>query len=184
MKMDVNFIISSLGSRSNMPKMFIAALTQFALLVTVTLTGYSQNGRSAISGHVIDQHRSAVSRASITLRRKSSGIERTTFADDSGAFNFEGVALGEYSLVASADGFTDASQSVSVAAGQHADVEISLEPGAIAESVSVTATRTESLTMETPVPVSIIDREEIEQRPLNTIGDIFRYLPGTSTVNE
>ena len=167
-----------------MPPLRFVVLTQIALLVALPLTSYSQNGRSAISGHVIDQQKSAVSRASITLRRKPSGIERTTIADDSGAFSFEGVALGEYFLVASADGFSDTSQAVVVAAGQFADVEITLEPGAIAESVSVTATRTESLTMETPVPISIMDRNQIERRTLNTIGDIFRTLPGTSVVNE
>jgi outer membrane cobalamin receptor len=51
------------------------------------------------------------------------------------------------------------------------------------KKVTVTATRTESVVTDTPVPVSVIGRE-IEKRALVTPGDLFRYLPGTSIANE
>ncbi|MEO6050813.1 MAG: TonB-dependent receptor, partial [Pyrinomonadaceae bacterium] len=54
----------------------------------------------------------------------------------------------------------------------------------IAENVTVTATRKQITSDETAVPVSIVGREEIERKAVNTISDIFRTLPGTSTVNE
>ncbi|HTH38349.1 MAG TPA: TonB-dependent receptor, partial [Pyrinomonadaceae bacterium] len=45
-------------------------------------------------------------------------------------------------------------------------------------------TRTEITTGESAVSVSVIDREEIDRKNINSIGDLFRTLPGTSTTNE
>lgn len=63
-------------------------------------------------------------------------------------------------------------------------MEIVLAVGNIAETVTVTATRTQISTDDTAIPVSVVSREQLEQKTLNTIADIFRDLPGTSTVNE
>src|SRR6185436_2259311 len=54
----------------------------------------------------------------------------------------------------------------------------------ISESVNVTATRTQVSSEDTAAPVSVVDREEIDRKGVNVIGDVFRTLPGTSTVNE
>jgi hemoglobin/transferrin/lactoferrin receptor protein len=63
-------------------------------------------------------------------------------------------------------------------------LNFNLSIGNIAESVTVTATRTQVTTEETAVPVTVFSREKLERRNVNTIGEIFKDLPGTSTVNE
>lgn len=167
-----------------MLKKQMLALGQVLILLTLPLTCLSQTNRAAISGHVFDQNKATVNRAEVTLRQKAAGIERTAVTDDSGAFSFESVTQGEYTVIVGRAGFSAVSQEVEVSAGQDRSIEITLQPGTIVEKVTVTATRTESLTTDTPVPVSVIGRDEIEKRTLNTIGDLFRYLPGTSVANE
>jgi hemoglobin/transferrin/lactoferrin receptor protein len=45
-------------------------------------------------------------------------------------------------------------------------------------AVTVTATRTPKSVIETPAPVTVIDRSRIRERTPNTISDLFRSLPG------
>jgi outer membrane receptor protein involved in Fe transport len=52
------------------------------------------------------------------------------------------------------------------------------------ETVTVTAARTQLSTEDSTSTVSVIDRLGIERRSLNSIGDLFRSLAGTSTNNE
>ncbi|MGA9770814.1 MAG: TonB-dependent receptor [Blastocatellia bacterium] len=164
--------------------MFKKRLLALSLLLTLPLICLSQTNRPAISGHVFDQNKAAIIGAEVTLRQKVAGVERTAVTDDSGFFSFENVAQGEYTIIAAGAGFSASLYGVAISDGQGRNVDITLQPGTLAEKVTVTATRTESLTTDTPVPVSVIERSELERRTLNTIGDIFRYLPGTSVANE
>lgn len=92
---------------------------------------------------------------------------------------------GIYRLMVSASGFSSAARDIQI--GSNAATEshkFVLEPGGISETVTVTATRSQVVADETAVPVSVVGREQIEQKAVNSISDIFRTLPGTSTVNE
>lgn len=176
------FFVARTGE--GMLKKRILTLGQIFILLALSLTCLSQTTRVALSGQVFDQNKAAIGGAAVTLRQKASGADRIAITDASGSFEFENVAQGEYVIIATGAGFSAASEEITVSVGQTRSVEIMLRPGTIAEKVTVTATRTESLTTDTPVPVTVIERDELERRTLNTIGDLFRYLPGTSIANE
>jgi outer membrane receptor protein involved in Fe transport len=159
-------------------------LGQILILITFPFVSLAQSRPVTVSGSVLDDNKAAIAGASLTLRRKAAGIERVAVADDSGAFRFEGVPAGDYLVIATAPGFSAHSRQITVGAEPVAAVDLTLKPGNISEKVSITATRTESPVMETPVPVSVVEGGDIERRALNTVGDLFRYLPGTSIVNE
>lgn len=135
-----------------------------------------------IKGRVTDSANASVAGATVVLKNKLTGAERTAVSDDQGQFTFDGVGEpAQFELIISSDGF---GRTVRPLTAADADVVVSLNPAGINEQVTVTATRTEISTSDTAVPVSVIDREEIERKNVNTIGDIFRFLPGTSTTNE
>ena len=117
----------------------------------------------------------------IVLRDQSTGLERLTNTDGEGRFSFAGLATSKYEIVARANGFAKGSELVE---GERADLLFTLEPAMVAAEVSVTAARTEIASIDTAVPLSVIDRESIERKNINTVGDLFRGLPGTSTTNE
>jgi len=55
-------------------------------------------------------------------------------------------------------------------------LEIVLAVGNIAETVTVTATRTQISTDDIAISVSVVSREQLEQKTLNTIAGRLRYV--------
>ena len=104
--------------------------------------------------------------------------------DADGKFRFENLSAGDYRIKVEANGFSVSNREIKIENAATDNLEIVLTVGNIAETVTVTATRTQISTDETDVPVSVVGREEIKRKAVNTIGDVFRTLPGASTVGE
>ena len=149
------------------------------LVVIAALVAASQSAN--MSGRVEDTMRRAVPGATVILKNKRTSVERTVTTDAEGRFSFPAPATGEYEIVVSASGFARLTQSVLVTA---VETVLTLSPETIKEQVTVTATRTQVSTEDTAEPVSVIGREELDQKQVNTIGDVFRTLPGSATNNE
>lgn len=156
----------------------------FILLVLLTAafsipaTGQTQTLKVTIK----DPSGAPIAGATGTLRDKLKGSERTAVSDNDGVLSFEqGTGSSQLELIVESKGF---GRTIRPLAASDADVVLTLDPAGITEQVTVTATRTEVATSDTAVPVSVLDREEIDRRNINTVGDIFRSLPGTSTTNE
>jgi hemoglobin/transferrin/lactoferrin receptor protein len=136
-----------------------------------------------VRGRVVDASGAALAGASVTLRQ-AAGALRVTATDANGAFVFSSVPPGQYRLSAEFSGFAAATAEVRVRADEETVIDLALQPGTITEKVTVTASRAETLTTDTPVPVSVVNGADLERRALNTVGDLFRYLPGVSTAGE
>jgi TonB-dependent heme/hemoglobin receptor len=141
-------------------------------------SAYSQTRQ--VSGRVEDSAGKAVAGATVVLKNKVSGAEWTATTDNEGRYAFANAIGDQYEVIVTAAGFGREVHEVA----SSGDTTVVLSPGQINEQVTVTATRTEVTAAETAVPVTIVGREEIERKNVNTIGDIFRTLPGTSTTNE
>lgn len=150
------------------------------VILFVALVQVAAFAQTGVTGTVNDADGRPVAGATVILRNKNNRAELTATTDSEGRYSFEKAdgAPDVYELIVSAKGFG------TITRPAETNGVITLAPSAIKESVTVTATRTEVLTSETAVPVSIVDREAIELKAVNTIGDVFRTLPGTSTVNE
>lgn len=158
-----------------------SAFVLFVILFTFVIT-FGQATPGVIRGQVEDSAHRPVAGASVVLRNQINGAERTAVTDNEGRFSFD--AAGDASLYevrASSPGF---GRTVRPLRSDNTDVVLTLEPAGISEQVTVTAARTEVTASETAAAVSVVDREEIDRRNINTVGDLFRSLPGTSTTNE
>ncbi|MCO6510473.1 MAG: TonB-dependent receptor [Aridibacter famidurans] len=160
----------------------------FTTVVVSVLVGVAmvsaQSVRTQVDGSVTDESGAVVVGASVQLLSTSAGNTVSSETDDQGRFKFSDVAPGIYLLSVNSAGFSEFSSEIRVAGSSPFSIDVALSVGNISESVTVTATRTQVATSDTAVPVSVIDRRELEEKPVNTIGDVFRDLPGTSTVNE
>ncbi|HEX6127328.1 MAG TPA: TonB-dependent receptor [Pyrinomonadaceae bacterium] len=159
--------------------MYYKTIGVFLFVVTFSLAAFGQTNR--VEGVVQDSAGQPVAGSVVTLRHKTSRAERTSTTDSTGRFSFDMPSADSYELVANARGFGSVTRDLGPG---ETSVSLTLEPQPIKEQVTVTATRTEVVTTETTVPVSVVDRESIERQGVNTVGDIFRTLPGTSTTNE
>ncbi len=153
-----------------------------AILAAVFFINVPAQVPAGIRITVKDSAGAVVSGAAVKITTRS-GATRTAVTGETGVAEFELALDGELRVVVSAAGFPD--KLVSLAGnGAAIDSEIVLDLGTINESVTVTAARTQISSEETPVPVSVLGSEEIARKGINTLGDVFRTLPGTSTVNE
>ena len=159
--------------------MKIKSILFLSSFILFSISALAQTGK--VSGVVTDSAGLPVAGASIVLRDKSTRDERSVVTNGNGEFSFETGCSASCEVIVKANGFGATSVDVS---SSGSPLAITVQPQPLKEEVTVTVGRAELLTSETAVPVSVVDRDEIDRKAINTIGDIFRTLPGTSTVNE
>src|SRR6266852_7223091 len=115
----------------------------YATLFTVFLTGslMAQGLTGQISGSVNDSTGSAVVGAQVSLLNQGTGQTRQLMSDQSGGFLFAQLLAGSYTLMISAPGFKRYEEKdIILSSSERAAVRpITLELGALSESVAVTA---------------------------------------------
>lgn len=152
------------------------------LILAISATAFGQTNE--LKGKVLDQNGGAVVGADVIARNKANGVKINTLTDDEGMFNFNSLAVGSYLIEVNANGFSNSVREVSLSENSNETIEITLSVGNISEKVTVTATRTQLSTIDTAVPVTVVGEKEIERKNVNTVGDIFRTIPGVTTTNE
>ncbi|HMO82152.1 MAG TPA: TonB-dependent receptor [Pyrinomonadaceae bacterium] len=157
-----------------------AAIFLFIFAATAA-AGFSQTS-SRVTISVTDANGGQIPGAAVTLSGRNI-LSRTAQTQQDGSVTFDNIPAGEFRISVDARGFAPANQAAVVNEGT-TSIDLVLSAGTISEAVTVTAERTQVTTSETAVPVSVVGREELDRRGINTIGDVFRTLPGTSTVNE
>ncbi|MEP6849226.1 MAG: TonB-dependent receptor [Acidobacteriota bacterium] len=140
-------------------------------------------GQSSLTITVKDSNGAVVPGATVSVASNGQ-LFRQTVTNQNGVAVIEKLPEGSYQVTVKAKSFPIISRDFSLTASSPNMVDIALSPGSVAETVTVTATRGQVTSEDTPVPVSVVNREELDLKGLNTIGDVFRTLPGTSTVNE
>jgi vitamin B12 transporter len=156
---------------------FIAILIAVALAVAVKAQTTDSGG--AISGHVKDPQRANVPAATVTLHGRDRTFSLVTQTDSSGAYSFKHLAPGEYLVEAEATGFElAAAQSVTVARGQAATLDIALQLSGLRSSVVITASDTPQTVDEVSKALTVVDSQEIEERGEIAIADSLRIVPG------
>ncbi len=134
---------------------------------------------SLVTGKVTDPTGAPVAGASI-LVKTADGRERLILSDGQGQFEVA-PQPDEQRIEVFVRGFERASFEIAAVTG---DLNVSLVPQPVSETVTVTAARTQISADDSTAPVSVVTRESIEERAVNSVGDLFRSLPGTSTNNE
>jgi TonB-dependent heme/hemoglobin receptor len=158
---------------------YLLGIFTFTILFSVTAAAQT----ISLKGKIVDQSQAAVSGATVTAQRRTDSTNVRTETNNNGEYEFNNLPAGDYRISVEARGFSGTSQRITLENGGQ-DLNFELAVGNLTESVTVTATRTQVTTEETAVPVTVLSRERIERQNVNTIGDVFRDLPGASTVNE
>lgn len=156
------------------------------ILITLILASLAlgQERRVSVDGEVFDEAGAVIVDAQVTLVNDATGAALSARTDSSGRFRIENAPSGSYTLFVNAEGFSASSRTLKVPGNEEEPLKITLAVGNVSEAVTVTATRTQVATTETAVSVNVVGRQELEEKPVNTIGDVFRDLPGAGTVNE
>ncbi|HET6976129.1 MAG TPA: carboxypeptidase regulatory-like domain-containing protein [Pyrinomonadaceae bacterium] len=111
----------------------------FAVSCVYVVHGQATTG--SIRGVVSDQNGAVISGAKVTLTRKSTGGTQTAETNGSGQFEFTNLQpADDYSVSVEAQNFKNiALTDVRVSVNQNTDLPVQLSPGALTETVTITA---------------------------------------------
>jgi hypothetical protein len=158
-------------SSSNKPRHLLYLL--FCLIVSVAAfssSAFSQTVTTRVSGTIKDRNEAVVSGVKVTLTDTASRDTKESTTNDQGSFTFTDVRPGTYSLTAEGSGFK---KTVIPDIVVHIDApvalsNITLEPGGVTETVSVTASEAETLIRTEDAKLStVVDVRQVQDLPLN-----------------
>ncbi len=141
----------------------------------------AEESKASLSGRVLDPSGAVVESALVRLRLEGTAFEKTAQSDAAGAYGFEGLLAGEYRLSVSAQGFVLKRQSVTLAAGQTRQLDLTLQVQPLAQQVVVSAphiAQDPERLRQTPGSIEVVDRDTLEKtHPLN-FTDALRNVSG------
>src|SRR5262245_6808068 len=141
-----------------------------ALLLSLSLAG-----APSVTGVVKDSTGGAVSGAAVLIQTPA-GVQQQTITGPDGRFTFETTPEEPSTIIVRAGGFGEVQKPVSGSA----EVEITLAPANLLETVIVTPSRTEQRLGDTPASVSLLSSTDIQQSPAVMADDILRQIPSFS----
>jgi hypothetical protein len=108
-------------------------------LLMLSLPAFSQLNSGSIAGGITDQTGAVIVGATVTVIDVERGVSRPLITDSAGQYTAPSLTPGEYTIRADAPGFQTVQRAkVIVGVGQAVRVDIQLQPGAQAETVTVT----------------------------------------------
>ncbi|HEX4748240.1 MAG TPA: carboxypeptidase regulatory-like domain-containing protein [Bryobacteraceae bacterium] len=111
-----------------------------ALCLATCASLYAQAVTGTVLGTVTDSSGAVVQNAKVTLTEVNTGIAHTTQSNASGNYTFPDLPEGNYSVTVESTGFKKETRAnVRLEINTSARVDVTLQPGAISESVVVTA---------------------------------------------
>jgi hypothetical protein len=127
----------------------------------------AQTDQGAITGIVQDPSGAMIPNAQITVTDVDTGLVLQGNSNGGGVFVFSPVKIGNYTVTASAPGFEKvAHQNLHVDIQQHLNVNFTLPPGSVSQTVNVTSAAPLLQTQEAAVG-QVISTSAINETPLN-----------------
>ncbi|MGB6802435.1 MAG: carboxypeptidase-like regulatory domain-containing protein, partial [Candidatus Sulfotelmatobacter sp.] len=145
----------------------------------------AQAGRGSVSGLVTDPAGAVVAGAKVVLLNQATGVAQHTVTSSGGLYTFISLNPGTYQVTASQKGFKNVAQDkVIVTVDQVTEVNITLQVGAISETVEVTQ-GVELVEPSNSTVGQLIESATIDRVPLvsRNVYDLIQLSAGVNAVN-
>jgi hypothetical protein len=150
------------------------------VILLISVPAFSQGSAGRILGTVIDQSGGVVAGATVTVIDTARGVTRTLTSDDAGEYNAPNLTPSTYTVRVEAKGFKKLErQNAVLQVGQEIRIDVTLQPGAQEQTVTVT----ESVPLVETTNATLggtLDNAEIADLPLNgrNYQDLLGLRPG------
>lgn len=163
----------------------ISAVFAVALMVSaLTVFTFGQGTTSRVTGTITDSSGAAVSGATVTLTNEGTNVSLTSETSDSGAYTFDLVQPGNYSVTVEKTGFKKfVATNNAVLVNQPATVNVALEIGDVSAVVTVEGAAEVVQTATSGNVGSTVTQREVESLPIvgargrNPL-DLLNFQPG------
>ncbi len=160
------------------------ALTMVVLLLLDPRLGKAQTIFGSLTGDVLDSSGAAVVSATVTIQNVNTGLDRTVTTDSAGHWRVPSLAIGQYKVTATANGFETVVQiGINVDAATERKLEFSLKPSA--QSATVTIDEQSPLIEATKSQLSgSVSSKEVLELPTGGNTDVLaKLMAGVSQNN-
>src|SRR5215468_8197190 len=142
---------------------------------------FGQGATATISGVVRDATGAVVPGVTVTAKHVESGLTRTAISNENGSYTVPLLPVGAYEITTELPGFKqEVRRGINLVVGQEAVVNVTLEVGTVAESVTVTG---EAPIVNTTLAstAGVVNESQIKDLPLNGRGfdQLMMVTPGT-----
>jgi hypothetical protein len=162
----------------------IAALVSFLVFCGQPLLAQGVFG--TLTGVVSDPTGAVVPNAKVVLTDAGSGSARDTQSDSDGFFTFASVPVGTYNLSVAAGGFKDyAAANITLGGGEKRNVNVAMNVGTAAETVSVDAGNTALAVTDSGERSFALSTKELENfvQVGSNAAEYIKIVPGFSVSN-
>src|SRR6266568_2149917 len=142
---------------------------------------FAQGSTGTISGVVHDSSGAVIPGVTVTAKHIDSGLTRSAVSRETGGYNFQLLPVGAYEITTELPGFKqEIRRGINLVVGQEAVVNLTLEVGTVAETVTVTG---EAPIVNTTLAstAGLVNESQIKDLPLNGRGfdQLMMVTPGT-----
>ena len=164
------------------PIAFVSVLS-LALLFPAGLL--PQTSSSTVSGTVRDQSSAVIPGAIVTLTNTATGVVSRTTSNQAGVYFLTAIVPGPYRLTVESPGLQKFEGDLAVQVQQSAVVDAVMKVGQTATEVSVQDV-TPQLTVDSPTLSHVLERQRIEQLPINGrfLTALLQTVPGMEEETE
>ena len=149
---------------------------------------YAQQTQASLTGQILDPTGARIPGAEVTITDQGTSISRVVQSSGAGRYSVTNLNPGTYQVAVKSPGFTGKiEKDIVLQVGQDGSLDVTLQPGASGEVVTVEATAALTDT-ETSSQGSVIDNKEVVGLPLNqrtfyglALLSPAAYLPGQSS---
>jgi vitamin B12 transporter len=161
-------------------RVLLCCLIAFLVLTSVAPRSVAQTQTARISGVVTDPLGSVIAEAQVSAESvPSAGPPLHTVSASDGRFNLT-LPPGRYRVLIASDSFARVDQEISIAAGETRELQARLALEPLSSKVVVTAQAVPLEADSSPAPLTILTREQIDQRVATSLPDLLETQPGFS----
>jgi Carboxypeptidase regulatory-like domain/TonB dependent receptor len=138
------------------------------LLALTSAVAQNRPGDATVTGTVVDQRRSPVTEATVTLRQDPTTTQETVKTDAAGRFRFEGVQDGSYSVKVEHEGFARSVTPLQVSGRAPATLTIKLSLSSVETKVTVIGDEPAQVSTEVSenLDTASVDQNLLEKVPV------------------
>ena len=126
----------------------------------------AQADLGSISGAVTDSTGAAIAKATITITNTDTGAARTAVTNNRGEFTVTQLNPGNYSVLVSASGFSDQTETLHVAVGSTSSLQLKLGVAGTKTEVLVASDASTTVQLDKPEITTTISQSDIAALPL------------------
>src|SRR5262245_29781491 len=144
--------------------------------------GQTQASGADLQGVVRDSTGAVVPNATVTARHPGTNVSRSATSNDQGVYRIVNLTPGDYDITVEATNFKKAVlPKVTLTVGQSAQLDVTLEPGQISESVTISDATSEIVETSKTAVATTVDQQLINNLPINE-RNYLSFALTTSTV--